>query len=116
MSCPRGLRPDWRACGCRAVVSRSSRLKEGDPGSRPLRLALVCGTAPDLAYQHLVGSDQRERRPGSNHATRGRRLGDFDIRGQARHAAYHQQRPGQNPAALPLPRSDSRRCCSGYVT
>jgi hypothetical protein len=69
------------------------------------------GGPAHLAHQQLVSCNQRERRPRRDNAARCRRLGDRDVRGQARRAARHQQRPRQEaaPAAAARIRQQRRR-------
>jgi hypothetical protein len=51
----------------------------------PRSAAADCTTA-DLAHEQLVGTNERERRPGRDHPSRRRRLSDRDVGSQACHA------------------------------
>jgi hypothetical protein len=70
---PRRMPTHLRAPG-RSVVSIQTR--DLLHGLSWLRLALSCRNTADLAHQHLVGANERERRPRGDHSPDWRRLGD----------------------------------------
>jgi hypothetical protein len=80
------------------------------PGLSVFLLAVGCGASAYLAHQQLIGRDERERRPRSDHPSRSRRLGDRDVGGQARHAAAASSAHGKIP-----PRPPERESASSVV-
>jgi len=67
----------------------------------------------DLAHQQLICGDQGKGWPRGNHPTRYCRLGNCDVRRQARRAARDQQGPGQE--STPIAATGVGQQCRGWT-